>query len=168
MSRQIRVLLTSTDIRKIEAKVREIGDFRTVSSRSQSPRPGLLLSAVPTGQPGEPLMVFLCRPEDLDVLQLVEVPAQGHWAVESTSSPAIEFLRPYVGEGIIRAGRLYAKLEYYRDDQLVTKPDPFRRWVDDVFKAVKKTCTRDAALDAYVGAEARELAAKGEARFVTM
>jgi len=59
---------------------------------------------------------------------------------------------------------LYTTYEYYDGGQLIEKPQRFRDWSDQVFKATRAVLMRDSQLDAYVGAEARSLADKGAVR----
>ena len=157
MSHQITFRATPTDLELLETAFGKHHRWACITWRNQEMKPKQLTSFASYTTPGDDLVVFLVRPEDLDGVISNFVPAQRYWTVDSLRSPVVELTRCFIDKDAIRAGRLYYHDDYYgADKKKVVKPEHFRLWAGDLLETARKVFRRHG--NEYVGAEAQHFA----------
>lgn len=167
MGHQVVFYMSPQDTRDVELRLRSLGPIAILHSESGTKRPRVLqsLGHEEGGQPW--LFFFLARPQDVDHVNMIEVPAQGCWAVDVLCSPVIEFTRCYFDQTILRQGRVYYTDGFYNEDGLwVAKPGDFLGWAKSVRSAVRKSLMRHNA--ALIGNDAALWLARGGGRLVNL
>lgn len=119
------------------------------------------LDLLEQGQPW--LYFFLVRADDVGSVVMRHVPAQGYWTVDVVKSPVIEFNRCFMGDHLLRRGRLYFLDTFYGvDGALVQKSDEFQNWAKSILRTTKRCLKKTGA--EYLGEDAERwlLAGGGE------
>jgi hypothetical protein len=160
-SRQLNFFLTQADQERLIKTLLEIEDFSIVESIALGKLPKILESASIKEMGNERLKVFLLNNGDMKNLVLTEYPNQPYKFVDVVRSPAIEFVRCYVEENIIRRGRFYFVKEYIDNGVPKKKPDPFLEWGNQLLKLCRMHLIQSADNLVYLGPEALKLKERG-------
>jgi hypothetical protein len=168
MGHQINFFLGPNDLSELETRLASVGDLTILHSRSPKPEPKVVESVHFT-EDGKRWLLYLVRSMDLSDVVLKEVPAQGHWVVNSLFSPAVELDRCHYDGRVLKRGRLYYVDGFYDERGLwVEKPEEFKTWAKRLFSAARKTLVRDKQLGAYIGPQAAQMRIAGEVEFKSL
>jgi hypothetical protein len=161
LGRQITVYLGRSDQAPFEQALSVAADFAILKSRSSSTRPELVSTTAISEYGKDRLRVLLARPGDLDAISFSQVLGRPEYSCDPTHQPIIEFDRSYVGDAVIRAGRLYFVPRYYDQvGRVVSKPKEFLDWAERLLKAAQDA-THEIRQGIYCGAEALALSKAG-------
>jgi hypothetical protein len=158
MGRQINFFLAEQDQEWFDSVLREVAPFVVLEGRSPAPVPITRPATLIERMGAEPLTVFLAETSDV---RLSPIRDRAEYSVDSQSEPVIEFSRCYCTASAIGRGRLYYVQKCWKDDgALVSKPETFIRWGQQLFRRVR---TRLQRFDQffYAGPEAIRAAARG-------
>ena len=163
MSKQIGVYLLPDDLSELEPLLRKGTDITITGSRTPSAyeldeRQNL----VERPRSDDPLKVFFLRAADRADVSLQSVDGQSFWVLDELRSPVVELSRCYYNGTELRRGRFYFHQGYWGgDEKWVDKSKGFVEWANRTFSAIRRSLSRDAGLDAYLGPHAKAWIARG-------
>ena len=162
MGHQIQVFMGPAVVREWSALLEESHKVAWLEMRSASPRvqrcASPILSLQEMGK--RELTVAMSMPEDEASLKWIKLDG-GTYRIDTVSSPVIEFTRPFIGDAVMRRGRLFYNSGFYDGPVWNDKALSFLNWAKRIFARSRQLLTRDRVLDAYVGKEAAALRDSG-------
>lgn len=153
MSHQLALRVLEEDLETLERELRRRRSV-FVAYYHHQPEP-TLCSGLGKDQCHQPL-VWLAREDDLGLIGLTYVSAQGHWLVDQIRSPVIEFSRGGLDESRLVPGRLYYRTGYYDDQTWVEFSPEFLKWADGILRLVRRRFLYNREVKAYDGRHATE------------
>jgi hypothetical protein len=140
MGKQVNFYLIPDEIAQLEEKLRALKEpFVIIHNRSSNSEPRILSNLNFIEDDHRWLFYYLVRKDDYASILMRNVPEQNYWVIDNLRSPVIEFNSCFYDGSILRRGRLYYIESYYGiDDELVAKPEPFRKWAKSVLSLTKK------------------------------
>lgn len=161
--KQFTFFLAPSDQIGFEAILRESGDIIFLADLSKSKRPQELETSQILTMGKDRLDLWIARRVDIPQIEFESIGARDEYFCDPTYTPVIEFGRCFVTDLFIRAGRLYRVDQYWNaNGQLISKPDAFIEWADNLYKLAKGSLTK-IEQGCYAGREALELREKGVA-----
>jgi hypothetical protein len=158
MSQQFIIYMTPRDLPATARQIFKCGPYQVLHYLSKNQEPRFVSGLEATELENFRLSLYLARPEDIGLVIMEEVPAQGYWTIDVIRSPVIQFSKCFFDGEKLRAGRLYVAKGYYGESGgWVEKPAEFLYWAQAVFKSVKKGLTYDSERRAYFGGDALSL-----------
>lgn len=163
MGRQIRILMLPDDMLALERDLQRF-ELRIVPRDLNKPRLDFL-SNFQLRKPGkENLRVYLTRQDELQSIVIRPIGNGKLWTIDDLCSPVIQFDRCYFDGKIMREGRLFYNLSWFDSSgAVVSKSEEFQKWAQQLFALCRTKLVRDADLDAYVGAAAKNWLKRGGA-----
>jgi hypothetical protein len=172
MSRQFRFFLLPSDAEALIADLRDRIGLKLIDSKSPGPEPLEIDSPMQEHPPREDgkttvgAHCYLTAATGADV-KMQYIANQVHWLVHEEQSEVIQFSGlEYDGEMLVQ-GRFYFQTDFFLDDAIWPKRDPFLRWADRIFRRAKATLAYSRGLDAYIGPDAEVWKMRG-GRFAWM
>jgi hypothetical protein len=155
MGRQVRFEFGDDDVARLEDYLRSVDAAfipRWTDSPDLAPQGDL---AAPTGLRGLPPLII--RVADIDrarrewtATPLAEPPSPGHWALDRTTVPVIDYMRG-TGEGPLGYGRLQFEVATLIGGRMVPVDPAFVRWADHILGWVRHQFRYDAGRQLYLG-----------------
>lgn len=162
MSKQFTFFLTPKDSFELRLRLSEGTDAVFLADESPKPKPTVFPDLFSKTIEGE-TMVYIARPSDLEKIRFEKIPRRKIWAVDSLTSPVVEFANCYYDGKTVGPGRMYTTTGFYEEDGAWTNKDPaFLEWVNQTFRMAKRYLERDKMLDAYLGEETSCLLNQGK------
>jgi len=157
MGHQTYFYMTPKDEADFQEQLRQRTDFLILHSRSPSASP-CVVDSLNFSENGSPwYFLRLARPQDLDAIVMTYIDTQGHWVLEDSPSPVVQFRRcPFEGESL-REGRIYYVDKFLNDKmEFEMKPESFRTWAKMVHSTLKKFLKRrKSRYVEYIGPDAQ-------------
>jgi hypothetical protein len=154
MGHQIRLFMGPSDVREWASAVEKKFDVSWLQLMGPSS------SAPPPADPvltlremGKANLTIGLAPRGSEALLTYRKVAGDGRRIDILRSPIIEFERSYIGNAIVRAGRLFYDDGFYDGAAWNDKPTEFRDWAKAVLGLTRRSLHRDARNDAYVGKE---------------
>ena len=138
---QVDFFVMPADLPDLEAAIRGTGDVCFLGGRSLTARPVELDTIAPGPATGpQRLTCFIVQREEFPAVSTRFISAQGHWLIDDTASPVIEFSPGrFTGSELTRGRAYFASDLRFRPE--LPSPD-FTRWGDKVLARIKKKLTR--------------------------
>jgi hypothetical protein len=165
MSHQFRVYLLPSDIQVVFSELSKQLPVRFLHESSSTADPVELQSpiqnySIKLGKSQATSVSCFLTPNDRTDLDIGSYPKLREWVIRP-SSEAIEFSGcDFDGEALF-VGRFYFQSDMLVDGAIFQKRAEFTKWANAVFRFVKSSLVRDAALAAYVGADAENFRRQG-------
>jgi hypothetical protein len=153
LSHQLALRVLEEDLRILEDELRQRSSV-FVAYYHDRPIP-TLCSALARDQCRQPL-VWLAREEDLELISLNYISAQGYWLVDQIRSPVLELSRGGMDESRLVPGRLYYRTGYYDGPEWVGFSPEFLEWADGIFRFVRRRFPYSRETRTYDGVHAKE------------
>lgn len=138
MGRQVNFYIMPEDLADLEfdLKAREDVVILTVSMPGPDPRAVDTLAPLPHDYGTR----YLIRPGDLGRVRSTFVPAGGHYMVDASRSPVVEFSRGrFDAQRRLTCGRIYVYTWIQDEQDNCVKPDPdYLDWGDSLMKVIRK------------------------------
>ena len=162
MGKQVNFYMTAADEASFVEFVRSdrsVGIFMYAMPTNDLP----LLAELP--KPGAPfaLSLWLWSRDHSPVPEIVYIPEQRYYVVDSFASEVIEFSRSCTDEGRLVRGRIWAEMSGWRRNDpgtIIKKGQAFSKWFDRLANWIRRRSVRDEYGD-YVMPGAAEFARQG-------
>lgn len=157
MGHQVNFFMLPADLPGVEAAVRATADVCILQDRTPAPEPAEVATlAVEPGDVGRrPLTAYIVRRRELGAVTTRFIAEQGHWVIDSSDSPVIEFTRCFFDGTVLRRGRAYFPADLRFCPELPS-PD-FVLWADEVLARIKKQLSGAPGIAPYIYASAGAL-----------
>lgn len=157
MGRQVNFYMLANDLARFEEWLQSNNEVFFINSRLSTPEIQPLQTLAISKMGETPLMVYLARKSELSDLVIKVVSNQNYWKIDILRSPAVELMRCYYNENMVRRGRLYFQTGYYDSDgHWIEKPKEFLDWANSLLRWIRNHYQKDPEIDFYVGPSARE------------
>lgn len=167
MGHQVNFYLDPADTIALEQRLRTLGPLLVLHSDSPRPEPRIV-EGFGVEEAGKPwLFYYIVRPDDLNKVVTIHVPAQGYWDVDFMKSPVIKFTRCFFDGTILRRGRLYCVDGFYdANNQWQAKEKSFQKWARAALAQTKKALKKLNNIE-YIGTGAEAWLASSGGKLVT-
>ena len=155
MGKQINFFLLPSDLTKLENKLKDTCSLIILHNKSDSSTPRKLMNLNLIENNHRWLFYYLVRPDDIGSLVINYVPKQNYWVIDVLRSPVIEVTSCFFDGQNLRRGRIYYIDKFYgENDEVVEKPENFKKWAQQIFSVTKKNLLK---FDKdYIGEEAKK------------
>lgn len=153
-SSQLNFYLNQDDQFDLNKRLVDQDEILFCKARSNFEHPTFIGNSLIERMGEDALKICLVRKTDVPDLVFRKIKNSDQYKIDTLRSPVIEYSRCFVGPKFIRRGRLYFVKSFYDDhNQLVSKPDKFLSWANQIFKEAKKPLKMDSYRN-YIGGSA--------------
>ena len=132
-SRQLNFYLNLSDQHLFDQMLKANELIKLCQYQTEEACPYFLESSIITKMGEEALKIILVRKSDIENIRYRKIKERYIYSIDSIRSPVIEYSRCYVGDNIIRRGRLYFVKAHYDDkDYLISKSSDFLAWANQL------------------------------------
>lgn len=141
-SRQLNFYLNLSDQHLFDQMLRADGQTKLCRYQTEQASPCFLKSSIIRKMGEEPLKIVLVRKSDIEDIQYRKIRDRNIYSIDTLRSPVIEYSRCYVGDNVIRRGRLFFVKTYYDDkDVLIKKSSDFLAWANQMLGDARYSLT---------------------------
>ena len=154
MGSQINFFLGPNDLADLFDVLTQSNDIVILSDESDSELPQEAPRVVPI-YGVDRLRVLIARRTEMASLRLKPVGKTGRYTARTQDANLVEFDRPYVSQGYIRAGRLYRTDSIWQSDgSAYSKGEEWKKWASKLFSRCRKSLEKVGDTGFYAGKEA--------------